>query len=65
MILKESTPIGFIVLNNNYKYKPNPKRMQFYATLGGGESNYDLVHLVEISLRLVKESQNLPVNYFI
>jgi hypothetical protein len=68
VILKKSTPIGFIILNTHCKVcNPNikPKRMQFYTTLGGGETNYTIVHLVEISLKIIKESQNLPVNYFI
>lgn len=66
MILNESTPVGFVVLNNNCKvYNTKPKRMQFYTTLGYGETNFDLDHLVKISLKLIKESGNLPVNYFI
>ena len=67
MILNESTPVGFVVLNNNCKVTnlTKPKRMQFYTTLGYGETNSDLDHLVKISLKLIKESGNLPVNYFI
>lgn len=66
IILKTSTPVSFVVLNNNYKYNmQKPKRMQFYTTLGNGKSNSTLVHLVKISLKLIKESENLPVNYFI
>lgn len=67
MILNESTPVGFVVLNNNCKVcnLTKPKRMQFYTTLGYGETNFDLDHLVKISLKLIKESGNLPVNYFI
>ena len=64
MILNESTPVGFVVLNNNCN-PTKPKRMQFYTTLGYGETNFDLDHLVKISLKLIKESVNLPVNYFI
>lgn len=64
-ILNESEPVGFVVLNNNYKYNIKPKRMQFYTTLGNGKINYTLVHLVKISLKLTTESENLPVNYFI
>lgn len=64
MILNESAPVGFVVLNNNYK-DINPKRMQFYKTLGYGKTNYTLFHLVKISFKLIQESRNLPVNYFI
>jgi hypothetical protein len=39
--------------------------MQFYKFLGNGETNYTIVHLVEIALKIIKESQNLPVNFFV
>ena len=60
-------PVGFVVLNNNCKYETpfSLKRMQFYTTLGYGKTNFDLDHLVKISLKLIQESRNLPVNYFI
>jgi hypothetical protein len=64
MILNESAPVGFVVLNNNYK-GINPKRMQFYKTLGYGKTNHTLFHLVKISFKLIQESRNLPVNYFV
>lgn len=65
MILNTSTPVGFVVLNNNCKYNIQPKRMQFYITLGHGKTNYTLAHLVKISLKLIREYKNLPVNYFV
>jgi hypothetical protein len=71
MILNTSTPVGFVILNNNYKYNikenyiPKTKRMEYYTTLGGGKENIILVNLVKIALKIVNESKYLPVNYFI
>ena len=65
IIMQKYSPLGFVILNNNYKYWYDNKEnnYDFCESIGEGKDQKVLVDLLKIILKYIDEYSFLPINY--
>ena len=63
--MQKYSPLGFVILNNNYKhwYDNKENNYDFCESIGEGKDQKVLVDLLKIILKYIDEYSFLPINY--